>query len=130
MKRLVLLAALSVVTSSAFAADAAKKPAAAVAGGWEMTVKGPPAHGDMAATLQLKQDGAKVTGTFTLSFTGKAQPVVGKFADGALSLETTDTPADKATTFTGQLKDGALAGSVSTHAGDMRWSAVRAKETR
>ena len=125
MKKLVLLAALA--TSSAFAADVAKKPIS-VAGGWEMTVKGPPAHGDMTATLQLKQDGAKLSGTF--AFNGKTQPIAGKLVDGALSFETTDTPADKAMAFTAQLKDGELAGSVSTHMGDMRWTAVRAKETK
>jgi hypothetical protein len=129
MKRLIVLVALSVLAPAAFAADAAKKPAS-VAGGWDMTVKGPPAHGDMAATLQLKQEGVKVTGTFTFTFNGKTQPLAGKLVDGALSLETTDTAADKALSFTAQLKDGALAGSVSTPMGDMRWTAVRAKETK
>lgn len=123
------LAMLAVWTSAALAAGSAKKAAPTVQGSWEMTVKGPAAHGDMTATLELKQAGAKVTGTFGMH--GQSHPLAGEFAEGALSLATTDTPEDKSLSFTAQLKeDGTLAGHVSTSMGDMRWTAARAKESK
>jgi hypothetical protein len=120
-----LLATLAVLAPSVFAAGNAKT-SPTVQGNWEMTVKGPAAHGDMTATLQLKQDGVKVTGAFGMH--GQSHALAGEFAEGTLSLETTDTPDDKSLSFTAELKeDGTLAGHVSTSMGDMRWTAARAK---
>lgn len=125
--KLALTLALALIASSAPAADKTKKEAPTVSGAWTLTVQGPAAHGDMPATLDLKQAAKKVTGTFALN--GKPQPLAGEFSAGALSLQTTDTSPEKALSFEAQLKeDGTLAGHVSTPMGDMKFSAKRAKE--
>jgi opacity protein-like surface antigen len=127
--KLALFAALTLIASSAPAADKAKKQAPTVSGGWTLTVQGPAAHGDMAARLDLKQEAKKVSGTFALN--GKNQPLAGEFSDGALSLQTTDTPPENALSFNAQLKeDGTLSGHVSTPMGDMKFSAKRAKDNK
>ena len=124
--RLAVLAALALFASSAPAADRAKKPAPTVSGAWTLTVQGPAAHGDMPATLDLKQEARKVTGTFALN--GKSQPIAGEFNGGALSIQTTDTASEAALAFEAQLKeDGTLAGHVSTPMGDMKFKATRTK---
>jgi hypothetical protein len=100
-----------------------------VAGTWTMSVEAPPPHGAMTATLSLKQDGKKVTGTFESEHTGH-RTLEGEFADGKLSLSTQDAGADpgQAFTITAKLKDdGTLAGYVSSAAGDMTWTAKRVK---
>ena len=100
-----------------------------VAGEWELAVKGPAAHGDLTAVMELAQDGSKVTGTFTAH--GKTHTLAGRFDSGELSLETTDTPADHTMTFTAKLKeDGTLAGYLSSSMGDMRWSASRKSKSQ
>lgn len=102
---------------------------ATVAGTWTVLVKGS-AHGDTTMGLALKQDGQNVTGTFS-SPHGDV-PVRGKFADGALELETTSQDADSPqVTFTAKLKDdGTLAGYLSSRMGDMTWTAERVKESK
>jgi hypothetical protein len=125
--KMVLLAAFCAITSVATGAQGTKKEGPSVAGAWNMLVKGPAAHGDVSATLELKQDAGKVSGTFTMN--SRAQPVAGQFADGALTIATTDTPSEQALSFNAQLKaDGTLMGHVSTPMGDMGWTASRAKE--
>ena len=125
--KLAVTLALAFIASSAPAADKTKKPAPTVSGAWTLTVQGPAAHGDMPATLDLKQAAKKVTGTFALN--GNAQPLAGEFSEGALSLQTTDTPSDKALSFEAQLKeDGTLSGHVSTPMGDMKFTAKRTKD--
>jgi hypothetical protein len=116
--------ALAVV---AFAASAAaQKDSATVAGRWNMNIKGPAAHGDMPATMDLAQQGSTITGTFAAH--GAEHKIAGKFSDGNLTLETTDTPPDKRVEFTAKLQgDGTLSGYVSGPMGDMKWTAARAK---
>jgi hypothetical protein len=97
-----------------------------LAGTWEMTVKGPAVHGDLTATMELEQDGAKVTGTFLAH--GNRHSVSGEFSDGELSLETSDNEHHKGVVISGKLKeDGTLAGYLSTPMGDMQWTAARVK---
>ncbi|MBA2305683.1 MAG: hypothetical protein H0W08_24040 [Acidobacteria bacterium] len=99
---------------------------AQVAGQWNLNVKGPAAHGDMAATMELQQDGKKVTGNFAAH--GNEHTLAGELADGTLTLATTDTPADQGIEFNAKLKDdGTLAGYLSGPMGDMQWTASRAK---
>jgi hypothetical protein len=96
-----------------------------VAGTWELTVKGPAAHGDLTATMELQQEGKKVTGSFNAH--GSTHTVEGEFSEGELSLETTDTPADHSMTLNGRLTDtGRLTGYLSSSMGDMQWTGVRA----
>ena len=98
-----------------------------VSGRWDMTVKGPAAHGDMAAILSLTQTEQKVTGT--LSVHGTEHKLAGAFKDNTLELETTDTPADKSLTLSARLQsDGTLSGFLSGPMGDMKWTASRAKD--
>jgi hypothetical protein len=102
---------------------------AQIADRWNVNVKGPAAHGDMPATMQLRQEGTKVTGSFAVH--GTEHTLAGEFADGSLTLETTDTPADKSLTLNANLKDdGTLAGYLSGPMGDMQWSASRAADRK
>ena len=115
------LVALAALTAGAAAWQA---KAANVAGNWEMTVKGPAAHGDLTAVMQLEQDNKKVTGSFTAH--GNTHTVAGEFSEGELKLETTDTPADRGMSLRARLRDdGTLAGYLSSGMGDMQWTASR-----
>jgi hypothetical protein len=98
-----------------------------VNGKWNMNVKGPAAHGDMAATMMLAQTGEKVTGTFSAH--GNEHQLAGTYKDGTLELSTTDTPADRSLTLTAKMQDGGtLSGYLSGPMGDMKWTASRAKD--
>ena len=98
--------------------------AADLNGKWAMNVKGPAAHGDLAATLVLTHKDEAVTGTFSAH--GTEHKVAGSFRDGTLQLETTDTPADKGLSLTAKIQDdGTLAGFLSGPMGDMKWTAAK-----
>ena len=95
-----------------------------VAGSWTMNVEGSP-HGTMTAGLTLKQEGTKVSGTFSTGHSAD-MTVSGEFADGELKLET-PTEDNAKIVFTAKLKeDGTLAGFLSSPMGDMKWTATRA----
>jgi hypothetical protein len=97
-----------------------------VDGTWTGRITGTP-HGDLTMTMTLEQDGSKVTGTLTTEVTGKVS-LSGDLTDGALTLSTAPD-AEPSFTMTGSLKeDGNLSGSLSTHMGDMTWSAERVKD--
>ena len=97
-------------------------PAATVTGTWSLSVDSP--HGAMTMAFVLKQDGAKVTGTFSSGHAAD-QPVEGEFSGGTLKL-TTRGNEDHAVTFSGTLKDdNTLAGFLSSRVGDMKWTAAR-----
>jgi hypothetical protein len=99
---------------------------ATVDGTWTGRIVGTP-HGDLTMTMTLEQDGNKVTGTLTTEVTGKVT-LSGDLMDGALRLSTAPD-AEPSFTMTGSLKeDGKLSGSLSTHMGDMTWSAERVKD--
>lgn len=122
MTAMVMIAA----TVALGAAQAHKHGDATLAGAWNLTIKGPAAHGDLAATMELQQKGTRLTGSFTAH--GNTHTLAGEFSGGELSLESTDTPADQALSFSGKLKDdGTLAGYLSSPMGDMQWTAARAK---
>lgn len=117
---------LMVAVAAAASTGYAQRPdPAPVAGTWNMTVKGPAAHGDMAATLVLTQSERKVSGT--LSAHGNEHKLAGEFADGALTLATTDTREDARIELRAKLQEnGTLAGYLSGPMGDMQWTATRA----
>ena len=97
-----------------------------IAGTWDLVVKGPAAHGDLTATMELQQDGTKVTGKLTAH--GGTHSLVGEFTGGELSLESTDEDKDHALTMNARLaEDGTLSGYLSGPIGDMRWTGSRAK---
>ena len=108
----------------AFAQHNDKDKPTGVAGTWSLTVKGPAAHGDMAAGLTLAQTGTKVSGTLTAH--GNERKVEGEFVDGALTLATVDGDSQHQVQLNGKLKeDQTLEGYLSGPGGDMRWTAVR-----
>jgi hypothetical protein len=116
---LAVFVALSAVT----ALDARQS---GVAGTWELVVQGPASHGDMTATLELQQDGSTVKGT--LAAHGNTHTLDGKFVDGELTIDTTDTPAGQGISLTARLKDdGTLAGYLSSPHGDRQWTASRTR---
>jgi hypothetical protein len=96
-----------------------------VSGTWTMNVVGGP-HGPATMQLTLKQDGAKVSGTFA-SGHGADMPVKGEFVNGSLQVETSG--GEHKVTLNGKLKDdGTMAGTLSSTVGDMRWTASRATD--
>jgi hypothetical protein len=98
-----------------------------VAGMWSMAVDSP--HGAMTTSLDLKQDGTKVTGTFTSAGHLPDMKVEGTFKDGALKLETIDGSEHKIVFAAKLLENGTLSGYLSMEAADMNWTAKRVDST-
>jgi hypothetical protein len=81
----------------------------------------------LVAALTLKQDGAKVTGTFSTGHSPD-MTVSGEFVNGELKIET-PPDGDSKIVFNARLKDdGTLAGYLSSPMGDMKWTASRVEE--
>ena len=119
MKQLALAVALVVGSMLGVAADAT------VTGTWTMNVEGGP-HGNATMGLVLKQEGTKVTGTFSSGHSADME-VAGEFKDGQLDVETKG--GDSRIIFSAKLKaDGTLSGSISSEMGDMKWTASRQTE--
>lgn len=95
-----------------------------VAGAWTLTVKGPAAHGDLTATLVLKQDGKTVDGQFSAH--GNEHTLKGTFTDGTLTLESPASQSESSLSLTARLKDdGTLSGYLSSPMGDMAFTGKR-----
>jgi hypothetical protein len=119
MKQLALAVALVVGSILGVAADAT------VTGTWTMNVEGGP-HGNATMGLVLKQEGTKVTGTFSSGHSADME-VAGQFKDGQLDVETKG--GESRIIFSAKLKaDGTLSGSISSEMGDMKWTASRQAE--
>jgi len=105
--------------------DKKSAEAAGAAGNWTLSAETP--HGAMDFQLALKQDGAKLTGTFT-SPAGDI-PVEGEVVKGVLTFKMTKAPENyPALAFKARLKDdGTMAGTMSSDSGDMAFTAKRAK---
>jgi len=105
--------------------DDKKAEAAGAAGNWTLSAETP--HGAMDFQLALKQDGAKLTGTFT-SPAGDI-PVEGEVVKGVLTFKMTKAPENyPALAFKARLKDdGTMAGTMSSDSGDMAFTAKRAR---
>jgi hypothetical protein len=120
MKTLIAVMTAALVSTSA----------ATVAGTWSMSVDSP--HGAMTTSLDLRQDGTAVSGTFNSAGHMPDMKVEGTFKDGALRLETVDGSEHKIV-FSAKLQEnGTLSGYLSMEAADMNWTAkrVESKETR
>jgi hypothetical protein len=115
------------VVAVAVAVGFSPQPSAAtdgVAGTWTLTVKGPAAHGDLTATLILKQDGKAITGQFSAH--GNEHDLKGEYDGTTLTLESPEGPSDRALSLTAKLKDdGTLAGYLSSPMGDMPFTGRR-----
>ena len=119
MKQLALAVALVVGSMLGVAADAT------VTGTWTMNVEGGP-HGNATMGMVLKQEGTKVTGTFSSGHSADME-VAGQFKEGQLDVETKG--GDSRIIFSAKLKaDGTLSGSISSEMGDMKWTASRQTE--
>jgi len=115
---------------SVYAAQDQASPAPAdtksVDGKWALDIQ--TEQGAMSATLDLKSEGKKVTGTIT-SPQGDA-PLVGEFEDGKLAFGISiETPEGAmAIGFAGAMKDdGTMAGTLSGPFGEAPWTAARVK---
>jgi hypothetical protein len=116
MKTLIAVIAAALMSTSA----------ATVVGMWSMTVDTP--HGAMTTSLDLQQDGTKVTGTFSSAGHLPDMKVEGTFTDGVLKLGTIDGSEHKIVFAAKLLEDGTLRGDLSMDAGDdMNWTAKRAE---
>ena len=112
---------LLLMTVVAIAVAVAQEKAGGIAGKWELAVNSP--HGEVPMSMDLKQDGKKVSGTLT-SGQGDRQ-VSGTFEEGQLSLEATG--GEQAWTISAKLgSDGQLQGHLSASVGDMKFTARRA----
>lgn len=102
------------------------KAETSLAGKWNMSIETP--GGQRAATLDLKLDGAKVTGSIA-SEIGET-PIAGEYAEGKLSFSITLDMNGQSVTivFAGApQKDGTLSGSANMAGQDMTWTAARIK---
>ncbi len=126
IRRITIVALVAAFSAAppAFAQDKEKNTPAGVAGTWNVTVKAPAPHGDMAAELTLAQDRKQVSGTFSAH--GNEHKVAGEFVDGSLTLATVGGDSQHQLQLNAKLKDDqTLEGYLSGPAGDMRWTAVR-----
>ena len=99
--------------------------APSAAGKWTISAETP--HGAMDFQLALKQDGSKLTGTFTSQ--GGDIPVAGEAVNGVLTFKMTQDPEGfPALAFRAKIKDdGTMTGTMSSDSGDMAFTAKRAK---
>ncbi|MEZ5315873.1 MAG: hypothetical protein R2752_00580 [Vicinamibacterales bacterium] len=111
---------------------AAEKPAAtpapaSIAGKWSVTVQSP--QGTMMSTLEVKQEGKKITGT--LSSDMGVAPVAGEYADGKLEFTISMDTGGGAMEiwFGGAFKDdGTMAGTLDFGQGEIPWTAKAIKD--
>jgi hypothetical protein len=87
-----------------------------VAGAWTLSA------GGMSLRLVLEQKGKDITGT--LETPHGTVPLKGEFAGGQIKFSGTSDEIQLSATGTVK-SDGSLAGSLTSHAGDMEWTAVR-----
>ena len=126
--RLGLFLVVLAITGAASPTLAQEQKRTSLTGRWDMIVKGTP-HGDMTATMVLKQDGDKITGSFSAH--GNEHALEGTLTRGVLELAATDMPADTRLTLSGKLQtDGSLAGYLSGPIADAKWTASRARGTK
>jgi hypothetical protein len=107
---------------------APKSETVVLSGKWDVTIQGD--QGTITSTMVLKQDGAKITGTFANPHADGNLTVAGEFVNGRLTLnaDATADHGDMHLTFKGAPKDdGSLAGTMTSAMGEATWTAARAK---
>jgi hypothetical protein len=100
-----------------------------LAGKWTVTLENP--QGNLECRMVLKQDGKKLTGTFSNPHGEGEFPAAGEFVGGALTLSVdgkTDH-GDIHLEFKGAIKkdDGSLAGVMTSAMGESKFSARRTR---
>ncbi|MEX0718509.1 MAG: amidohydrolase family protein [Planctomycetaceae bacterium] len=105
-----------------------EKPALQVAGKWNVVIES--ASGKVPGTLELSQDGARLTGRF-VSEQGNGRVAAGKADDAGIELTVSIGAGDREVDlkFTGKLAEGKLAGELKSPFGaPAPWSAQRDDE--
>lgn len=132
----VALIAAAIVAAASFAATvqaqakpdpkAESKAPASIAGKWTLSVD--PGSGPLQLPMELKADGAKLTGT-VIGPQGEPATLTGEYANGKVNF-VVSTPDGQSFTFKGAAKDdGSLAGTVAGPDGsEIAWTATRVKE--
>jgi hypothetical protein len=101
-----------------------QKEAQNLTGQWTLTTAPEGPHGAVSMALELKHDGAKVTGTLAPPHGGEIA-LAGEFEQGTLTLA---DPSSEGVTLRAKLQDdGTLSGYLSSARGDMTWTAQRVK---
>src|SRR5947209_8518546 len=114
MLSIVLMAVLGAFCLSAQSTESAK-----IAGKWQMSIETP--HGPMKGPLEVKQDGAKFTGTYNLEQFG-SMTLTGKLEGDKVTFSVEVPNAGMTLAFTGTVAGDKMSGSTD-HAGN--WTATR-----
>ena len=90
-------------------------------GKWTMSIT---EHAGLPVTLEIKQEGKKLTGNLIIPDHGDLD-LVGEFVDGKLTLKSTENGYMQMS-MEGEVKaDGTLAGKLTSTMGDMNWTGKR-----
>ena len=100
-------------------AEAPKSAATPIAGQWTMSLSTP--HGPMKAALQVKQDGAKITGTCDLGPMG-SMPLNGT-VDGKRISFAIEMEGGQKIVFSGVINGAKMTGTTDPEGGE--WTASR-----
>ena len=99
----------------------AQSGAASLAGKWTVTIIG---HENMSVTLEIKQEGKKLTGNLVIPDHGDLE-LLGELVDGKLTLKSTENGYMQLSMQGDVKKDGTMSGNLSSTMGDMTWSGKR-----
>ena len=120
MKTLLSIVLVAVLGAYCLPAQSTGKgESAKIAGKWQMSLDTP--HGPMKGPLDVKQDGAKLTGTYQLEMFG-AMTITGKVEGDKVSFNMEVPAAGMTLAFTGTVEGDKMSGDTD-HAG--KWTAAR-----
>jgi hypothetical protein len=120
IKKLLAVVLMVVVGVACLPAQSAEKgESGKIAGKWQMSIDTP--HGPMKGPLEVKQDGAKLTGTYELEMFG-SMTLAGKVEGDKVSFNMEVAAAGITIAFTGTVDGDKMSGSTD-HAGN--WTATR-----
>jgi hypothetical protein len=113
-----MLRSIVCLTAVLFGVMYAQESAPAVAGTWKMALDTP--HGQMPGALNLKQDGAKLTGSVDVEHMG-SMALVGEVTGKKISFSI-EVQAGQKVTFNGAIAGDKMSGSMDMGGS---WSATR-----
>ena len=100
--------------------EAPQSAATAVAGVWQLSISTP--HGPMKAAMDVKQDGAKITGKCDMDHMGTL--AIDGTVDGKNVKFTLEIAGGQKITFLGVVNGNKMSGTTDPEGGD--WTATRA----
>ena len=108
----------------------ASATAAEITGTWELTIHYPPPDGDYLARYVLKQDGAKITGTYHGMYGPAAVTGTVKSNDMTLTVTVNVRDSPQTARFSGQVTSATKMSGTVTGTSDKprKWSAVKTKQ--